>query len=335
VSPPPTYRKRRTSRHSLQPANDVVALPENLSRLDELQQDFAAFIDRAKYVQRYSPFSVTWFENGYANYRAFLNAGADVSPEKFVLRMNTLSEWIAWNTVRGLAEITMNGYWRSVRTFFNDRAATKGAPNPFAGLRPPKARTPAPKARSPHDCATILHAARNYPWATPLQRELAVAVLATMLYAGLRKSELFRLTNADVDLIEGTLRIIKGKGRYGGKDRTALIAPDLARILRSYVAARDRAKFKGVAFFVSAVKGHPLSEGVLRDIVRKVSRACGVPFSPHVLRHSFVTQLIRSGVPLAIVRDLAGHANIETTLGYTTIFDEDRQREIRKLHFAS
>jgi site-specific recombinase XerD len=335
VAAPRIHRKRRTSHRSLHPGLAVPARPENLSRLDELQQDFSAFIDRAKYVQRYSPFSVTWFENGYANYRAYLDAGADLAPEDFVLRMNTLSQWIAWNTARGLAEITMNGYWRSVRTFFNDRTATKNVPNPFVGLRPPKTGTPAPKARSPHDCAAILHAARNYPWATSLQRELALAVLATMLYAGLRKSELFRLTNADVDLIDGTIKIIKGKGRYGGKDRTALMAPDLVRILRSYVAARDRAKFKAVAFFVSAVKGHPLSEGVLRDIVRKVSRASGVPFSPHVLRHSFVTQLIRTGVPLAIVRDLAGHANIETTLGYTTIFDEDRQREIRKLHFSA
>src|ERR1041384_7380708 len=148
-----------------------------------------------------------------------------------------------------------------------------------------------------------------------------------MLYAGLRKSEIFRLTNGDVDLEDGTIRIVKGKGRYGGKDRMAFVAPELARILRSYVAARDRARLTSVTFFVSAVKGHSLSDGALRDIVRKVSNAAGVPFSPHVLRHSFVTHLLRSGVPIHIVRDLAGHANFETTLGYTAVFDEDRTRE--------
>ncbi|MEO6326895.1 MAG: tyrosine-type recombinase/integrase [Thermoanaerobaculia bacterium] len=50
-------------------------------------------------------------------------------------------------------------------------------------------------------------------------------------------------------------------------------------------------------------------------------------------RGSFVTHLLRAGVPLYIARDLAGHANISTTLGYTKVFDEDRKRGIRKLKF--
>jgi site-specific recombinase XerD len=329
VSPPVDQKLQRSH-----PVEEHVSQAENLRRLDDLQRDFAAFIDRAKYVKRYSPFTVAWFENAFANYRRFLETAADLPPGQFALRIHALDEWIAWNTRRGIAEITMNAYWRSVRTFFLDRAVQTGAVNPFAGAKTPKARTPAPKARSAQDCAAILHVARNYPWKTSFQRELAVAVLATMLYAGLRKGEVFRLANGEVDLEAGTIRIVKGKGRYGGKDRMALMAPDLLRILRSYADARKSAGFANANFFVSAFKGRPLAEGALRDIVRKVSRASGVPFSPHVLRHSFVTQLIRSGVPLAIVRDLAGHANIETTLGYTAIVDDDRQREIRKLHFG-
>ncbi len=292
-------------------------------------------MDRAEFVKRYSKFTLSWFTNGFANFQQFLLTAADLPKEQFALRLHALEDWVAWNTKRGLAEITMNNYWRSVRTFFIDRAAVNGSPNPFVGRHTPRARTPAPRAKSAQDCSAILHTARNYPWPTEMQREVALAVLATMLYAGLRKGEIFRLTNTDVDLNDGLIRIVKGKGRYGGKDRMVFIAPELSRVLRSYVAARDRARLTSPAFFVSPVKGRPFSDGVLRDIVRKVSRASGVPFSPHVLRHSFVTQLIRTGVPLAIVRDLAGHASIETTLGYTTIFDEDRQREIRKLHFTS
>jgi integrase len=291
-------------------------------------------MDRAEYVKRYSKFTLSWFVNGFANYQHFLLRAADLPAAQFALRIHALDEWIAWNTQRGLGAITMNNYWRSVRTFFVDRAAVTGAPNPFLGRKTPKARTPAPRAKSAQDCSAILHTARNYPWKTDLQREVAVAVLATMLYAGLRKGEVFRLANTDVDLEDGTIRILRGKGRYGGKDRMAFIAPDLARILRSYVAVRDRAHLVSVAFFVSPVKGHPFSDGVLRDIVRKVSGASGVPFSPHVLRHSFVTHLLRSGVPIHIVRDLAGHANFETTLGYTAVFDEDRTREIGKLRFG-
>jgi integrase/recombinase XerD len=310
------------------------ALPENLRAIEDLRAEFAAFLDRAQYVRRYSRFTLSWFVNGFANFQRFLLAGADLPTDQFRFRIHALDAWVAWNTQRGLAAITMNNYWRGVRTFFLDRQATTGAPNPFTGQQTPKARVPAPRARSAQDCAAILYAARNYPWKTELQRELAVAVLATMLYAGLRKGEIFRLANSDVDLEEGTIRIVRGKGRYGGKDRTAFIAPELARILRSYLAARDRVRSDAVTFFVSAFKGRPLSDGSLRDIVRKVSAASGVRFSPHILRHSFVTHLLRSGVPIHVVRDLAGHASFETTLGYTAVFDDDRGREIRKLRFG-
>lgn len=320
---------------SIRPRVTVTPRPENLVRIADLHADFTAFLDRARYVKRYSATTIKWFAWGFVNFRTFLEAAADLEPDRFAIRMNALEEWIAWNTHRGVQQISMNSYWRALRAFFLDRAETTGALNPFAGVRGPRARTTVPKALPPHDCATLLHVARNYPWKTEFQRELAVAVIATMLYAGLRKSELFRLANGHVDLVTGTMLIEKAKGRYGGKDRVALIAPELSRILRSYVAARDRARFASANFFVSACTGRPLSQGTLREIVQRIARAANVRFSPHVLRHSFVTQLIRSGVPLAVVRDLAGHASFQTTLGYTAILDEDREREIRKLHYGA
>ncbi|MDP9190700.1 MAG: site-specific integrase [Acidobacteriota bacterium] len=316
------------------PAVPVAREPANLHRIAELRQDFHDFKYRADNVLRYSETSVAWFVSGFRNFERFLEAGAQLPPETFRYRMFALDQWIAWNTERGISRLTMNNYWRSVRTFFKDRAEQTRAASPFEGQKAPKAPTPLPRAKSPNECAAILHAARNYPWRTAMQRQLAVATIGTMLYAGLRKSELFRLVNGDVDLELGTIRIERGKGRYGGKKRIAFIPPDLARILRAYLVARDDAKLHETPyFFVTAIRGHQFSEGALRDIVRRVSRASGVRFSPHVLRHSFVTQLIRSNVPLAVVRDLAGHANIETTLGYTGLVDEDRQREIRKLRY--
>jgi integrase len=285
---------------------------------------------------RYSDMSIGWFVNGFRNFELFLQAAAHLPEAEFDYRIFALDQWIAWNSERGISHLTMNGYWRSVRTFFKNRAIEKRLPNPFDGHATPKAQPPVPKAKSPTECAAILHAARNYPWRTEMQRELAMATMATMLYTGLRKSELFHLANEDVDLDEGTIRVVKGKGRYGGKTRVAFMPPELIRILRSYLRTRKEARLhETTSFFVTAVKGVPLADGPLREIVRAVSRASGVKFSPHILRHSFVTQLIRSSVPLAIVKELAGHAHIETTLGYTGLIDEDRQREIRKLHYPT
>jgi integrase len=177
--------------------------------------------------------------------------------------------------------------------------------------------------------------ARNYPWRSPFERALALALLGVMLYAGLRLGEVRRLRLEDVDLREGTIRVVRGKGQGGGKDRTAYVAPELVAMLREYLAERYRRSDgrQPPEFFMTAVKGVPLGIITIRDIVQRVSTACGIAFSSPVLRHSFVTHLIRSGAPIHVVRDLAGHANISTTMGYLNVFDEDRRATLQKLQF--
>jgi integrase len=144
-----------------------------------------------------------------------------------------------------------------------------------------------------------------------------------------------RLRNADIDLGTGTIHVEEGKGVAGGRTRKAYVSPDLRAILREY----DRERQKNLSFyerpdyFVSAKTGKALSLEGLRKIVEKIRRASGVDFSAHTLRHSFVTHLLRSDVPLHIVRDLAGHRNIATTLGYLRVFDEDLSRNIGKMRF--
>ena len=71
----------------------------------------------------------------------------------------------------------------------------------------------------------------------------------------------------------------------------------------------------------------------LRRIHKAVRRASGIAFSLHGLRHSFVTMLLRSGVPLHVARELAGHTSITTTAGYLRVWDEDKRDQIRKVSF--
>ena len=51
----------------------------------------------------------------------------------------------------------------------------------------------------------------------------------------------------------------------------------------------------------------------------------------HSLRHSFVTMLLKNGVPLHVASELAGHNDIATTAGYLRVFDEDKRGEIKRL----
>jgi integrase len=158
-------------------------------------------------------------------------------------------------------------------------------------------------------------------------------MLATALYAGLRKREILRLEVLDIDLEEATIRVHRGKGKNGGKDRTAYMPSELLDLLRAYVAERRRHQLTNPEFFASLKTRRGVSDMTFRRIVDNVRTAAGVRFSLHVLRHSFVTMLLRSGVPIHVARDLAGHSDIKTTEGYARVFDEDLRRHVQAVSF--
>ncbi|MGV8041511.1 MAG: tyrosine-type recombinase/integrase [Thermoanaerobaculaceae bacterium] len=308
--------------------------PENLRRIDQIRVRFDEFIAYVRDVKRHSSFTIATYKTAFRLYCQFLQDGAHLPEAQFQAREVALDDWMAWHARRGVRPITVNGYWRALRTFFADREKRDGYVNPFRGASPPPVGSHAPKALSAAECSRILLAARNYPWRDAFERELSCAILGTMLYAGLRRSEVQRLTVSDVNLEDGTLRVVRGKGRWGGKDRMAYIPPDLDVLLRAYLRERTQRRLTAPEFFLSPHSGQPIGQMLIRRLARKVSAAAQVRFSPHVLRHSFVSHLLRSGVPLHIARDLAGHANIETTLGYLRVFDEDRKANIRKIRFG-
>jgi len=296
-----------------------------------LDARFASFLDYVSTVRSHSAWSARWYVCGYQNFRRYLVEGLGLEPDVFQQRLFGVDSWVHWNRSHGLGPVATNTYWRSVRRFFVDLEERDGVRSPFRGLKAPPLPRRNPKAHSPAECRRILAAAENYPWASRFEGVRAVALLATVLYAGLRKSELLRLEVRDVDLAAGTILVVRGKGRYGGKDRTTYIPSELKAILRAYSDERNRHRITCPEFFASVQKRSGIREGTLKRLVTLVRPASGVPFSLHTLRHSYVTWLLRSGVPIHVAQDLAGHASVVTTSVYLRVFDEDKRAAVAKL----
>jgi integrase len=315
----------------------------NLARIAALDAQFLEFVDHAAGYLHHSPMTLLWYRRSYGSYRAFLQAGVALPAPAFAARLVDIEGWVTYlwqRTSRGrkLSPITVNSYWRGLRRFYVHVESRLGGLNPLRDMKAPTFNAPMPKAKSPDDCRRILEASYHYPWPAPnvpYKRVLCRAVIGVMLFAGLRRSEVVQLRNGDVDLGSGTIQIEHGKGIAGGRPRKAYISPELRTILLEYNRERDACAHlkERFEYFVSPKSGAGLSLEGLRKIVAKVSRASGVEFSSHALRHSFITHLLRSDVPLHIVRELAGHRSIVTTLGYLRVFDEDLFTNIRKMRF--
>ncbi len=163
--------------------------------------------------------------------------------------------------------------------------------------------------------------------------ELRSRAAVELLYgAGLRASELCGARLRDVDLARGQIRVL-GKG---GKERVARLGQPAVAAVRAWLD-RGRPSYRkpatGDRLFLSA-GGGPLSRQALGSLVGKRARLAGVgaKTTPHVLRHSFATHLVRGGADLRAVQEMLGHASIDTTQIYTGLGVEHLQVAHKRAH---
>jgi site-specific recombinase XerD len=144
--------------------------------------------------------------------------------------------------------------------------------------------------------------------------------LLQLLYAtGMRASEAAGLCEGDVDLAEQTVRVC-GKG---GHERTLPLHAAVTASLRSYRRARGAAT-PAAPFFVSRQR-RALTRGGVYERVRTLARRARLAqrVSPHRLRHTFATHLVRAGVGLVTIRDLLGHRQLTSTQLYLHVTAHD------------
>jgi site-specific recombinase XerD len=144
--------------------------------------------------------------------------------------------------------------------------------------------------------------------------KMRVAVIYSLIYTGLRVSELLNLNRDDLDVRErmGSIQV-RGKGN---KERTVPAPKELRRKLVEYLSERTDGN---PALFVSN-RGTRISVRNVQDILSRLNDRCGFKkgtVHPHVLRHSFLYQTAKK-VPLTTLTQLAGHDDLKTTMIYTT-----------------
>jgi integrase/recombinase XerD len=160
------------------------------------------------------------------------------------------------------------------------------------------------------------------------------AALVALLYgAGLRVSEVVGLELGSIDLDGGLVRAL-GKGK---KERVVPIGEIVIDAVRSYLVGERRQALKGRVLdcvFPGRSRTKPLTRQAVFKIIRNLACAAGIPrdVSPHKLRHSFATHLVRGGADLRSVQMMLGHADLRTTEIYTHVDDGHLLRAHKKAH---
>ncbi len=162
-------------------------------------------------------------------------------------------------------------------------------------------------------------------------RALRDLALVDLLFAtGMRVGEVSALDVRDFYPKESAFRV-QGKG---GRDRLAFIVDEeTVRVQRAHLEARARLGLRSPALFLNA-SGERLSTQGITNILARLRRAARIKrhVTPHMLRHTVATMLLRNGVDIRVVQEFLGHASIATTQRYTHITKEHMVRVLRKRH---
>lgn len=162
-------------------------------------------------------------------------------------------------------------------------------------------------------------------------RALRNLALVDLLFAtGMRVGEASSLNVQDFTPTESVFRI-RGKG---GRDRVAyLVDEQTMRIQLKHLEARSQISTSSPALFLNSA-GERLSTQSMANIIANFRRAAGINrhITPHMLRHTVATLLLRNGMDIRVVQEFLGHASIATTQRYTHVVKEHLIGELKKRH---
>lgn len=275
-------------------------------------------------------------------YRRDLLQWADYATEggRHELRPETTSVtdlrlWVAKLSREGMSATSVRRKIQSLRAFFRFMMKVRGMKeNPAAELTPPRAprRLPVSVRRS-ETMAMIDGAEKVADEAAPADTFIArrnSLILDVLYTCGLRCSELTGLRDSAVDTVKGELKVL-GKRN---KERIVPFGSELSKQIELY--REERARLGGELpdwLFLSA-RSRQLSRKSVYNIVHRAmaDSVHASRMSPHVLRHSFATDLLNDGADLTSVQQLLGHNSLSTTQIYTHISFRELKQNYQQAH---
>jgi site-specific recombinase XerD len=151
-----------------------------------------------------------------------------------------------------------------------------------------------------------------------------LCMMLLMLNTGLRVAEVLNLKVREVNWNTGKLLVKEGKGK---KDRILWLGEEDLKMLAKW---REKRWVQTENLFTT-LKGSRLNDRYIRAMVKREAEAAGIEkdVHPHMLRHTFATDIYRDTKNIRLTQRVLGHSNLATTMIYTHIVDDEVEDAMR------
>lgn len=275
------------------------------------------FLDHLAKERRYSAYTVRNYRHAVEDFVRWLARNGREPAAIGTLSARDVRDFVI-EAQRRFGRRTLHSHVSGLRTFYR-HAMREGRldRNPFTGVPLPKLDKPLPKFLTEAQMRQLLAGPEKLlaneaisPFAAWRDR----LVLEVLYGGGLRVSEAVGLNHGDVDLSNGSARVL-GKGR---KERICPLGDAAMAVLRKFRAAHAPAAGRGDPVLLSDRRKR-MTPAAVQKLVKSYLALAGLPMdiTPHKLRHSYATHLLNAGADLRSVQELLGHASLTTTQIYT------------------
>ncbi len=237
--------------------------------------------------------------------------------------------WIAQLVEQGIKPRSVNRKLSSVKTFFKYlKKQHVVTVNPAERVSGPKISKKLPSFVNNNDMTKILDEESNFPDTFEGYRDRFIMEL--FYVTGMRKAELISLKNTDVDFHSKTLRVT-GKRN---KQRIIPISDSTINKLQQYLEIRNKEIENKSSFLFVKKNGNPMYPKMVYNIIHRHLEGISTlsKKSPHVLRHSFATEMLNNGAEINAVKEILGHSSLASTEVYTHVSFEELKKVYHKAH---
>ncbi|MEM6269155.1 MAG: tyrosine-type recombinase/integrase [Bacteroidota bacterium] len=283
------------------------------------------FYDESIVIHNRSRYTIGWYKRTVGKMfelhpeREFLDQWNQQFVETYLYEGRRKKKWKVSTFINVFGGICSFFAWCERKEFIPENFVTK--------IEKPRREKHLPKALSKTNADSILEASFYAQYTYRFERYRNRALIAVMLYAGLRIREVLELGSMAVDLENGSIHIVQGKHH---KDRIIPIAPRLNGYLKAYLVERRRLNKTHRYFFSSTNRDKPMTYGGVCKAIKRIKDRSGIYFTPHILRHTFATLMLEGGCDIFSLSKMLGHQDIKTTTIYLSASPQHLRQQIYK-----
>lgn len=273
---------------------------------NKLIEDYERYLS---YERNYSNNTVKAYINDITNFNIFIKKDLlNISP-------NDIRNYL--KHINNLSSRTISHNLSSLKSFYNYLEVIELTNyNPINEIERPKLEQKMPEFLTLEEVTNLLN--------INVENEFNArdkAILELLYSSGIRISELTSMELSNIDLDECLIRIM-GKG---SKERIVPLGDYAIEVLKDYIENyRYKLNKKNSSYVFLNNRGGQLSRQFIFKTIKNEAIKKGIKknISPHTLRHTFATHLLKNGADLRIIQELLGHENLSTTQIYTHLTND-------------